>query len=56
MEEAVANATAEDEEQHRVNKYLFERRMEAEWRERVHDEKARKGEAAEKQSLSFEKE
>ena len=55
-EEAVAKAIAEAEERHRVDKESFARRMEAEWRERVHDEKARKGEAAEKQSLSFEKE
>ena len=39
MEEAVAKAIAEAKDWHQTNKYSLERRMEAEWRERVEEDK-----------------
>ena len=56
MEEAVAKAISETKEWHHVDKESFERRMEAEWRERFEKEKARMRATVENQPLLFEKE
>ena len=56
MEKDVTKAIVEVKERHRVETGSFKRRMEAERRERLEEEKVRMGAAMEKQTLFFEKE